>query len=1181
MSLLGGSSSSANSGVSADLLGAWALSRVAAANTAKADPLADPNAPYAPWEVGYPMPEDEKLADAVLNGGKFFDLSAARYADPSVEGDYARLFALHSGLKTLSVLTTMLQDEKLNSVQRTRIETVFRRGEAELKTFMAAQDFEGVTVALGDRVDAAKTTLGVRMASEDYMTAQIHKGSLTDTVSGLDPNAKFDIVALTASGATRRVSIDLSEMGSLPRSLGAIVSFANSKLATANVQTRLQAVNQAPKTTEAYVGGQTFTRAYTGPPLYALKVDVRGGEKISFEPIDANPAFYVLGQSATGARLVKLEDVLGAAGEPVRLLRPAASADPTGALAGYVGAGEPYLSAPAEAYERRTGKLVDSAGNTTTESSLAAAGEATLRLAFADGRTLSVTTAWRADHIETWRVRDGEDVEAARLDDLAERLTQLLHEQGLPAGLDVWTDGQGGAGLSLYAGDLVRIEGLTISGRTVALTDEGEPAGGLDGGLRAGVFARRFEAANVETTGELFEGAQVFTLSLASGSKTITIDAGDDGLSAEDVAQQLNDKLAENGISARAAFVDVAGALTLRIDSLHEVTGVSARLNGDTHTGALVAPGVWANGGLPMAAAGEPTGDARRLYAASAGAPLSQPGAEGALDIQITIATPTGDRVVSVAVSAAERTLHPDIAPGQWDPIFQARLDAALNAAGIYAASNALSDFTIAEGAGQRLKSVTVNGLDISYEAANPQSTFGAVRSFASETLTAATNDELAALVSDPSISITLETVWGQRTISANLELGDPRTLESAALRLNEALAAAGYDAAIEAAGLSGGAGLRIVTGQSFTVSQIASLSVGGVNANVTLDAIDAASRADDPVGAASVAERAARGAAALLTTPISGTAPYAAPTINNSGWFAGRAFDASLGGGAKVIAARDTALAADGSIYVLADIENLAGNQPVKGEHDVALLKYDSAGNLMFTRVLGAAGEADGFALAVAADGRIAIAGAVSGALSGAAAEKGGDDSFITMFDANGVELWTARRGAKADDEATALAFAADGSLIVAGRTKASMGAQSALGGYDAYVRGYSAGGVELFTRQFGTGSDDSATALALRQSGGDVEITTGGVENGRGIIRQFTYSAAEGLTAGASRDIGAFAAGATIASLAIDGGAIYIGGAVKADALNVGAAARAALAGMEGFVARISTDLGATALD
>ncbi|MGE0829395.1 MAG: hypothetical protein AB7O04_08600, partial [Hyphomonadaceae bacterium] len=59
------------------------------------------------------------------------------------------------------------------------------------------------------------------------------------------------------------------------------------------------------------------------------------------------------------------------------------------------------------------------------------------------------------------------------------------------------------------------------------------------------------------------------------------------------------------------------------------------------------------------------------------------------------------------------------------------------------------------------------------------------------------------------------------------------------------------------------------------------------------------------------------------------------------------------------------------------------------------------------------------------------------------------------------------------------------------------------------------------------------------------------------------------------------AFAAGATIASLAIDGGAIYIGGAVKADALNGGAAARAALAGMEGFVARISTDLGATALD
>ena len=88
-----------------------------------------------------------------------------------------------------------------------------------------------------------------------------------------------------------------------------------------------------------------------------------------------------------------------------------------------------------------------------------------------------------------------------------------------------------------------------------------------------------------------------------------------------------------------------------------------------------------------------------------------------------------------------------------------------------------------------------------------------------------------SALLGDQTVSVTLDTIWGARTISATLQPGDPRTLESAALRLNEALAAGGYDAGLVATALSGGgAGLRVVTGSSSTVRGVSEINLGGVS---------------------------------------------------------------------------------------------------------------------------------------------------------------------------------------------------------------------------------------------------------------------------------------------------------------------------------------------------------------
>jgi hypothetical protein len=845
---------------------------------------------------------------------------------------------------------------------------------------------------------------------------------------------------------------------------------------------------------------------------------------------------------------------------------------------GWYGPGAPYGAAPSNAGEQRTGALM-SAGANTFENALRAAGEAVLKVETADGRTISVTTGWRSDDLEAWRMRDGESEDRAILDDLAERLTQLLHEQGVAAGVEVWEDGDN-LGFSVFTGDGVRAGSLSIGGKLASFETIEQP--GMVGGLRDGVFARRFEAGAVAGASDLFESEQSFVFTTAAGVQTISIDGGEAGIDAATLAEQLNDKLCEKGVSAAAYLVDDGGALTLRIDALHDVTAVSATLNETEHDALLQAPGVWADGGLPSAAAGQPYGDAIRSFTASSSPLLTH---TGALDIEVSVATPTGNKTVSVSISALERASNPDAAPGEWNARFQDRLDAALNAAGVYVSASGgdLTHWSVAESSGQRLVSVTVNGDALALHGDEPAfglgGAQGATRSFTSASAATGISDDVAALLSDQTVSITFNTLWGERTVSAALEPGDPRTLESAALRLNEALAAQGYDLGVVATALSGGgAGLRAVSGASNTVRGVSEINLGGQAHGATLDAIDSISAADDPVGAAGVAQRASRGAA--VTELIPATSPFAAPSANSSAWFPGRAFDVSVGGTAKVATARSVAAAADGSVYVLADLSGDSATSAIKGARDVALLKYDSAGKLLFSEILGASQNASGFALAVSADGKVAVAGAVEGALSGTTA-KGGADSFVAMYDADGKELWTARRGATGNDEALAIAFAPNGNLVVAGKTESALGGQVALGQSDGYVRGYSASGAELFTRQFGTGGADAATALFVRDDGaGGMEIFTGGVENNRGVVRSFTHSSNAGFNVGATRDIGYFHGGA-INAITADGASLYVGGEIGADRLTLGETARAAVAGKEGFVARLDASLVSTALD
>ena len=325
-----------------------------------------------------------------------------------------------------------------------------------------------------------------------------------------------------------------------------------------------------------------------------------------------------------------------------------------------------------------------------------------------------------------------------------------------------------------------------------------------------------------------------------------------------------------------------------------------------------------------------------------------------------------------------------------------------------------------------------------------------------------------------------------------------------------------------------------------------------------------------------------------------------------------GKVFSETLQG--TISSVRKTVTGADGSIYMLADVTKDVSGQIIKGDQDVALLKYDSAGQLLYARSLGATDTASGLNLAVADDGSVAVAGSVTGRLQGAVngpinsdASTGKTDSFVTRYDAKGDEQWTVRRGGLLEDEATAVAFGGDGVLYVGGRSKSDLPGSSAIagGGYDSYLTAFATdlngGPKALFTQKFGTAENDAVSDIVVNGS----QVIVAGKENGDAILRSFTvaptvvtenatsmtstgvmvttpvtYTKSATLTAGAVRDLGSLKGGA-IAGLKIDGGQLYIGGHTSNGALGLGAPTATASGGSDGFVGRLSLNLADTSAD
>lgn len=266
----------------------------------------------------------------------------------------------------------------------------------------------------------------------------------------------------------------------------------------------------------------------------------------------------------------------------------------------------------------------------------------------------------------------------------------------------------------------------------------------------------------------------------------------------------------------------------------------------------------------------------------------------------------------------------------------------------------------------------------------------------------------------------------------------------------------------------------------------------------------------------------------------------------------------------------RATAVDVNGNVFAVGGTTGDLGSGLVQGNQDVYLRKYDSVGQLVWSRLLGAAASATGVALATDANGNVAIAGKVTGRLT-TTAIGGGDDTFVTKYDSEGRELFTRQIAPVLDDQANALAFGADGSLFVAGQTKSAMSASAThSGGNDAYLMKLTTTGSLDWVRQFGGAGDDRASALAIDGNG---DVVLGSVEAGDAKVRKLLSS--DGTSAAVWEiSLGAVGSG-QLGSLAVANGVVYVAGATDNAALTAGGAASIVTAhggGTDGFLMKIA---------
>jgi hypothetical protein len=282
---------------------------------------------------------------------------------------------------------------------------------------------------------------------------------------------------------------------------------------------------------------------------------------------------------------------------------------------------------------------------------------------------------------------------------------------------------------------------------------------------------------------------------------------------------------------------------------------------------------------------------------------------------------------------------------------------------------------------------------------------------------------------------------------------------------------------------------------------------------------------------------------------------------------------------GTGVNSIQSTIAAPDGSVYVLANVNATNSGGAPAGGQDVALIKYDSAGHVLFNTDLGSAANASGLSLAVSADGsQVAVAGQVTGALvaNQKVNDATGSNTFVAVYDSQGDKMWQTQDDGLTPNQPGAVAFDASGNVYVTGQSQATTVNQGPQGPSSSYLQVFDKTGVRIANTQIATGGPNSSSGIAV--DGTNVYVA--GVQNGHAVVSEYDASTPGKPTLVGSTDLGDLQGG-NIVGLQVQNGQVYVAGSTHNPGLNAGAITSAAPGtGLNAFAATLSTSLAPTSV-
>jgi len=144
-------------------------------------------------------------------------------------------------------------------------------------------------------------------------------------------------------------------------------------------------------------------------------------------------------------------------------------------------------------------------------------------------------------------------------------------------------------------------------------------------------------------------------------------------------------------------------------------------------------------------------------------------------------------------------------------------------------------------------------------------------------------------------------------------------------------------------------------------------------------------------------------------------------------------------------------------------------------GGADIWVVKTDSAGDTLWTRAFGGSVMDEGYGVCETSDGGFAVVGVTQSFGAGS------EDAYILRLDSNGDTLWTRTFGTGSNEDAKSVRQTNDGGFIVVGKAQGG-----GAGGKDVYLMRVSADGDSLWAKRIGGANDDIGWEVWVCDDGG-----------------------------------------------------------------------------------------------